>query len=164
MHIETPPLREHRADVSLLLSHYLGVAAAELGVPAKTLTPKCLQALVAFDWPGNVRQVVNLCRRLTVTAPGREIRLEDLPQEFGGAGPGTATADWSRSLRDWAAQQLQGGHTRLLETAQPEFERALIEVALARSRGHRQKAARLLGWGRNTLTRKIRDLGLDRDG
>jgi two-component system nitrogen regulation response regulator GlnG len=164
MHIETPPLRDHRADVSLLLSHYLGVAAAELGVPAKTLTPKCLEALVAFDWPGNVRQVVNLCRRLTVTAPGREIRLEDLPKEFGGAGPGTATADWSRSLRDWAAQQLQGGHTRLLETAQPEFERALIEVALARSRGHRQKAAQLLGWGRNTLTRKIRDLGLDRDG
>lgn len=164
MHIETPPLREHREDVGILLSHYLGLAAAELGVPAKTLTPECLDALVAFEWPGNVRQLVNLCRRLTVTAPGREIGLEDLPEEFGGAEPGASGTDWSRSLQDWASQELQSGRTRLLETAQPEFERALIQVALAKSRGHRQKAARLLGWGRNTLTRKIRDLGLERDG
>ncbi len=163
MHIETPALREHREDVSILLSHYLGVAAAELGVPAKTLTPECLDALVAFPWPGNFRQLVNLCRRLRVTAPAREIRLEDLPEEFGGAEQGAPGAEWSRSLQDWASQQLQSGRTRLLETAQPEFERALIRVALAKSRGHRQKAARLLGWGRNTLTRKIRDLGLDRD-
>jgi len=164
MHIETPPLREHREDVSLLLSHYLGVAASELGVPPKTLAPECQEALIAFDWPGNVRQLVNLCRRLTVTAPGREIRLEDLPEEFGGGEPDSAKTGWSRSLKDWAAQQLQAGQTRILDTAQPEFERALIEVALTKSRGHRQQAARLLGWGRNTLTRKIRDLGLDRDG
>lgn len=161
MRIETPPLREHREDVPLLFSHYLGVAAAELGVPAKTVTPRCLEVLSAFDWPGNVRQLVNLCRRLTVTAPGREIQLEDLPQEFGGAADTASQLDWSRGLRAWADTQLQAGHADLLGRAQPEFERVLIQAALLQSRGHRQKAAKLLGWGRNTLTRKIRDLGID---
>lgn len=146
----------------MLLSHYLGVAARELDVPAKTLSAESLSALEAFDWPGNVRQVVNLCRRLSVTAPGREIQLQDLPGELAATATGSEPAEWSRSLRTWAAQQLLAGRTRLLDSAQPEFERALIEAALSASRGHRQKAAKLLGWGRNTLTRKIRELGLDR--
>jgi len=161
MRIETPPLRQHREDVPLLISHYLGVAAAELGVAAKTVTPRCLDVLTAFDWPGNVRQLVNLCRRLTVTAPGREIQLEDLPQEFGGAAVEATQLEWSRGLRAWADSQLKAGSEGLLDQAQPEFERVLIQAALLQSRGHRQKAAKLLGWGRNTLTRKIRDLGID---
>jgi len=161
MRIETPPLREHREDVPLLFNHYLGMAAAELGVPAKAVTARCMDALTAFDWPGNVRQLVNVCRRLTVTAPGREIQLEDLPQEFGGAAVQTVQLEWSRGLRAWADTELKAGHAGLLDRAQPEFERVLIQAALLQSRGHRQKAAKLLGWGRNTLTRKIRDLGID---
>ena len=98
-----------------------------------------------------------------MTAPGREIQVEDLPEELGGSAEGADSDDWARSLRVWASRQLQSGHKGILSEAQPEFERVLIRVALARSRGHRQKAAALLGWGRNTLTRKIRDLGLEND-
>ncbi len=164
MHIETPPLRNRREDVPLLLKHYLRVAAGELEVSPKTLTTSAEQALREFDWPGNVRQLVNICRRLTVTAPGREIQIEDLPEEFGGSASRPDSDDWSRSLGAWASRQLQSGRKDLVSDAQPEFERVLIKVALARSKGHRQKAAAMLGWGRNTLTRKIRDLGLDSDG
>ncbi len=161
MRIETPALRKHREDVPLLLTHYLGVAASELGVATKTLTPECLEVLTAFDWPGNVRQLVNLCRRLTVTAPGREIQIEDLPREFGGTERASSHPEWSEGLRAWAAMQLKAGSVGLLDQAQPEFERVLIQAALVQSRGHRQNAAKLLGWGRNTLTRKIRDLGIE---
>jgi two-component system nitrogen regulation response regulator GlnG len=164
MHIETPPLRDRREDVSLLLQHYLGVAASELGTSPKILTPAAEEALVHYDWPGNVRQLVNICRRLTVVAAGREIQTTDLPTEFGAVAEHPASDDWSRSLRSWADQRLRSGTTGLMVDAQPRFERALIEAALARSRGHRQKAAALLGIGRNTLTRKIRDLGVDQEG
>ncbi|UCC15575.1 MAG: sigma 54-interacting transcriptional regulator, partial [Gammaproteobacteria bacterium] len=164
MHIETPPLRNRQEDVPLLLRHYLRVAAGELEVSPKTLTATAEQALKEFDWPGNVRQLVNICRRLTVTAPGKEIQLEDLPEEVGGSSSPPDSDEWSRSLRAWASRQLQSGRKDLISDAQPEFERVLIQVALARSKGHRQKAAAMLGWGRNTLTRKIRDLGLDDDG
>lgn len=161
MHIETPPLRERRQDIILLLTHYLRVAADELGVGVKGLSPAAEQVLTAFDWPGNVRQLVNACRRLTVTAPGREIHLEDIPAELGGPAEAFREDCWTRSLHDWAERQLEIGAEPLLQTAQPDFERTMIQVALARSGGRRQEAARLLGWGRNTLTRKIRELGID---
>src|SRR5690606_22708941 len=117
--------------------------------------------LCAFDWPGNVRQLVNTCRRLTVVAPGREVRASDLPAEIGGAVPAPRAQRWPDSVAAWAEQHLDAGGGPLLEEALPEFERALIRVALARSGGRRQDAARLLGWGRNTLARKIRELGLE---
>jgi two-component system nitrogen regulation response regulator GlnG len=164
MHIETPPLRARREDIPPLLDHYLGVAAKELGTSPKILTRAAEDALIRYDWPGNVRQLVNMCRRLTVVAAGREIQLSDLPAEFGGLPDGGSSEDWSRSLRSWADQRFRSGTKGLLVDAQPEFERALIEAALAKSRGHRQKAAALLGIGRNTLTRKIRDLGVDKEG
>jgi two-component system nitrogen regulation response regulator GlnG len=161
--IAIPPLRERREDIPELLRHYLAVAANELGVEPKSTTPEAEQRLVAFDWPGNVRQLVNACRRLTVTAPGREIVVQDIPADLGGAGiPGAGSAaEWSRLLAHWAELQLREGSTRLLDEAVPEFERALIRVALSQARGGRQDAARLLGWGRNTLTRKLRELGMD---
>ncbi len=160
MHIETPPLRTHREDIRLLLSHYLEVAAAELGVDPKLLATNAQDALVRFDWPGNVRQLVNLCRRVTVTAAGREIQLEDLPAELGGGIPTTGEEDWMTGLATWAAQQIEMGETPLMDKARPGLERTLIGVALAHSGGRRQKAAQLLGWGRNTLTRKIKELGI----
>ena len=160
--IEIPPLRARREDMPLLLQHYLGEAAEELGAAPKVLAPDAQALLAAFDWPGNVRQLVNACRRLTIGAPGREIRARDIPAEFGGGSDGPdGEDDWSRRLADWARQRMEAGKVPLLERALPDFERTLIRVALERAKGHRQEAARLLGWGRNTLTRKIRELGMD---
>jgi two-component system nitrogen regulation response regulator GlnG len=158
--IELPPLRQRREDVPALLEHYLAEAARELGVPPKRLAREAQALLVAADWPGNVRQLVNVCRRLTVGAAGPAIESRDVLLALEGA----ATAGlptWQSALASWASEQLATGGPPLLDIAQPEFERVLIGAALARSAGRRQEAARLLGLGRNTLARKIRDLALD---
>jgi two-component system nitrogen regulation response regulator GlnG len=160
--IEVPPLRQRREDTPELLMHYLGAAAVELGVEAKTLTPEAAAALSNFEWPGNVRQLVNACRRLTVTAPGREIKAEDIPADLGGIpGPAKLQDEWTRQLTSWAEKRLSAGETPLLDDAMPEFERTLIRAALRKAEGGRQEAARLLGWGRNTLTRKLKELAMD---
>lgn len=162
--IEVPPLRSRREDIGELLHHYLNAAALELGVESKTLMPDAEAALVNFDWPGNVRQLVNTCRRLTVSAPGREIKAEDIPADLGGApAPGKLQDEWTRQLGHWAEKRLAAGGNPLLDDALPEFERTLIRVALRKAEGGRQEAARLLGWGRNTLTRKLKELAMDED-
>jgi two-component system nitrogen regulation response regulator GlnG len=159
--IELPPLRARAGDIPDLLAHYLEVAAHELGVEAKALAPEALALLTAHDWPGNVRELVNLCRRLSVLAPGREVGLEDLPAELvSAASAGPKDADWAASLASWAERASLGAAQPLLDAAQPQFERVLIRAALKRTHGHRQEAARLLGWGRNTLTRKLKELGM----
>jgi two-component system nitrogen regulation response regulator GlnG len=160
--IEIPPLRERREDIPELLRHYLAVAGHELGVEPKLMTTSAETTLVTFDWPGNVRQLVNACRRLTVTAPGREVRAEDIPPDLGGAAAGhTMNHDWMAKLSHWAEQELNAGTLRLLDTAVPEVERILIRVALRKAEGLKQDAAKLLGWGRNTLTRKMKELGME---
>jgi two-component system nitrogen regulation response regulator GlnG len=160
--IEVPPLRSRREDIPELLMHYLNAAAVELGVEPKTLTPEAAAALSNFDWPGNVRQLVNACRRLTVTAPGREIKAEDIPADLGGSpGPARLQDEWTRQLTQWAERRLDAGETPLLDDAMPEFERTLIRAALRKAEGGRQEAARLLGWGRNTLTRKLKELAMN---
>jgi two-component system, NtrC family, nitrogen regulation response regulator GlnG len=160
--IEVPPLRSRREDIAELLVHYLSAAALELGVEPKTLTPEATAALSNFEWPGNVRQLVNACRRLTATAPGREITVEDIPADLGGV-PGAAKLqdEWTRQLTHWAEKRLAAGETPLLDDALPEFERTLIRAALRQAQGGRQEAARLLGWGRNTLTRKLKELTMN---
>lgn len=160
--IELPPLRARREDIADLLEHYLHLAAQELGVDTKSLSAEVRERLVAYGWPGNVRELVNLCRRLTVLAPGSEIRVEDLPAEVGGPGAaGSRDDDWTGALAQWADQQAHAPQRPLLDDAMPAFERTLITVALRHTQGHRQEAARLLGWGRNTLTRKLKELGMD---
>jgi two-component system, NtrC family, nitrogen regulation response regulator GlnG len=161
--IELPPLRQRREDIPTLLAHYLAAAARELNVEPKVLTPQARDRLVGAPWPGNVRQLVNACRRMTVTAPGREIGLEDLPADLAGEHAAIPDGDpgWQQALRRWAEFAPANAESPLLNRALPDFERALITVALARSGGRRQDAARLLGWGRNTLTRKMRELGFD---
>jgi two-component system nitrogen regulation response regulator GlnG len=161
MRIEAPPLRQRREDIRELTRFYLEQAANELGVASKTLSPEAAEVLQKYDWPGNVRELVNVCRRLTVTAAGREIGAQDLPHELGGSAT-QATADWTMGLAQWAEGQLAvTAAPPLLDEALPAFERTLIVTALRRARGKRLEAAKLLGWGRNTLTRKIKELGLE---
>ena len=163
--IELPPLRARREDIGELMRHYLGVAARELGVEPKVLSAEAESALRSFDWPGNVRQLVNACRRLTVSAPGREISVADIPAELGGQSAPRSGEEWVRALEGWGQQAAglvqEGRHVPLLDVALPEFERAMIRVALQRCEGRRQDAAKLLGWGRNTLTRKLKELGME---
>jgi two-component system nitrogen regulation response regulator GlnG len=161
--IEVPPLRQRREDITELLQHYLDVAAIELGVAPKVLAEDAAQALAAFAWPGNVRQLVNACRRLTVLAAGREITRSDIPADLGGGGEagGIAGSGWSQELANWAQSRLLSGGAPLLDDAMPEFERTLIREALKATQGGRQEAAKLLGWGRNTLTRKLKELGME---
>ncbi|MBS0366079.1 MAG: nitrogen regulation protein NR(I) [Proteobacteria bacterium] len=158
--IELPPLRERAEDVPDLLAHYLRVVAQELAVEPKVLADEALARLCAHSWPGNVRELVNLCRRLSVLAPGREVHLSDLPPQLGAAAR-ELRSDWVAALESWADRQARSGGPPLLDVAQPQFERALLNSALRHTHGHRQEAARLLGWGRNTLARKARELGLD---
>ena len=160
--IELPPLRARHEDIPDLLEHYMRLAAQELGVESKTLTADAREKLSAYAWPGNVRELVNLCRRFTVLAPGNEIRAEDLPPEITGSAASAAPdQDWTSALSQWAIRQTQSLPRPLLDDALPAFERTLIRVALKHTQGHRQDAAKLLGWGRNTLTRKLKELAMD---
>jgi len=163
MRINTPPLRHRRQDIPALLNHYLNDASTELGAPAKSINTDAMELLQGYDWPGNVRQLVNASRRLTVTAPGGVITAADIPEDLGGrAGAKGLQEEWTQSLAFWAEKALVSDESGpLVEVALPEFEKTLIRTALTKAKGHRQDAARLLGWGRNTLTRKIRALNLD---
>jgi len=176
--VRVPSVRERRDDIPLLLSHFLAQAARELKTSAKRPRPEVVEHLKSLDWPGNVRQIENACRWLTVMAPGRDIHLADLPPELkaSAAAPGApaarpvdepaapaappSRAEWHTLLHQWAELKLRAGQNDLLGEALPEFERTLIRIALAECGGQRQEAARRLGWGRNTLTRKIKELGL----
>jgi len=161
--INTPPLRQRRADIPLLFNHYLTESAKELGAPAKSIEADALDVLQGYEWPGNVRQLVNATRRLTVTAPGIVITSQDIPKDLGGnVASQRAAQDWTRSLASWAEREASTKDAGpLLDTALPEFEKTLIQIAMSKTNGHRQEAAKLLGWGRNTLARKMKALHLD---
>jgi two-component system nitrogen regulation response regulator GlnG len=135
-------------------------ASEELATEVKVLRPEAERYLTGLDWPGNVRQLENTCRWLTVMASGSEIHLEDLPPELKqDAQEDQADSDWSALLKRWAERRLSAGDERILDVAVPRFEQIMIDTALKYSHGRRQDAARLLGWGRNTLTRKIKEYG-----
>ncbi|ALP52085.1 nitrogen regulation protein NR(I) [Candidatus Tenderia electrophaga] len=160
--IHIPALRERREDIPLLLKYFLAAAAEELDVEPKTLRPEVAEYMSRLEWPGNVRQLENICRWLTVMASGREVHMDDLPPELKTPqGVESNTNDWESALKRWSEQFLVGGATDLLDTAMPAFERIVIKCALMHSGGRRQDAAKLLGWGRNTLTRKIKELNMD---
>ena len=169
--IRLPALRERAEDIPLLLRHFLQVAAAELGVDVKTVRPDVEAILSRYPWPGNVRQLENTARWLTVMASGSEIHVDDLPPDVleesavtdQGKVSAGAEGDWCPALRAWADQRLKAGGPPLLDEALPAFETVMIEAALAHTGGMKQEAAKLLGWGRNTLTRKMKDLRLSGD-
>jgi two-component system nitrogen regulation response regulator GlnG len=160
--VHLPPLRARREDIPLLARYFLKQSATELAVEPKQLLPDTAAALARLPWPGNVRQLENTCRWLTVMAPGQTIRIEDLPSELSSEdGQATTQDGWRAGLKHLIEQKLAHGESNILETLNPEFERILLQAALAHTGGRKQEAAVRLGWGRNTLTRKLKELGLD---
>jgi two-component system nitrogen regulation response regulator GlnG len=164
--IKLPSLRERREDIPLLARHFLKKSAQELGVDMKQVSEEAMKALAALPYPGNVRQLENLCHWLTVMAPGQIIEAKDLPAEahHDGAASPQAGGDWADALARSARARLARGDSGILDDLTAEFERTLIRVALAHTGGRKIEAAALLGWGRNTLTRKIQELGMETGG
>ncbi len=164
--LRLPPLRERAEDIAPLARHFLQKSARDLAVEPKVLADEALRALAGFPFPGNVRQLENICHWLTVMAPGQRIGVADLPPDVreappAGAGQGGADTGWRQALDRELAQALARGEHAVGDRLEKEFERTLILRALAHTGGHRMEAAQWLGWGRNTLTRKIQDLGLE---
>jgi two-component system nitrogen regulation response regulator GlnG len=159
--LRLPPLRERREDIPLLARRFLAAGARELDVEAKRLTDPALRYLTTLDFPGNVRQLENLCRWLTVMAPSVNIEVKDLPPELQHETASDARPPWHAELAREAQRLLARGEAGIMEQLVRDFERSLIVCALAHTGGRRIDAAHLLGLGRNTLTRKIQELGLD---
>lgn len=159
--IRLPALRERREDIPLLARHFLAFSAAQLGVDPKRLSAEVTDHIARLDFPGNVRQLENLCHWLTVMAPGQVIEEGDLPAEFRENAPNAATSDWISALEHEVERRLGRGETGILDTLGAQFEKSLIVKTLERTGGRRIEAATLLGMGRNTITRKIQELGIE---
>lgn len=176
IHINMPPLRDRNNDIPMLAKHFLTQAALENNQEPKKLTSEVLVFLCRQPWPGNVRQLKNLCKYLTIMVTGRDIQLSDLPAEFLNSsrtqqsvitstsitGNVKEPTSWQEQLRNWVDGRLRAGEQDILSEAGPEFERVMLEAALEFTGNHKQESAKLLGWGRNTLTRKIKELNLNR--
>ncbi len=163
--VHIPSLSQRREDIPRLARHFLSRSAKELDVEPKVLRPEAEAFLCKLTWLGNVRQLENTCRWLTVMASGREVLVSDMPPELleSESVRPVVHDNWEQALRAWADQQLFEGNRGILKEAVPQFERVLIETALKHSGGRRRDASELLGWGRNTLTRKIKELQMDLD-
>ncbi|EYC63436.1 nitrogen regulation protein NR [Acinetobacter baumannii 44437_9] len=173
--IHIPKLAHRSEDIPMLAQHFLARAGKELGVSPKILRTETTDYMQQLPWPGNVRQLENTCRWLTVMITGREVYPEDLPSELKQV-PLQKSSEtsqpapsferislhhWDELLSQWAIQKLKNGEMKILDIATPMFERTLINAALQQTRGRKRHAAELLGWGRNTLTRKLKELGMD---
>lgn len=160
--LRLPPLRERREDIPLLIKHFLQHSATELGVEAKQPSVATLKYLSAVNWSGNVRQLENVCHWLTVMAPGQNIDIADLPPELKeDTGTPAGSMSWQDALAADVADALNRGEQNVMETRTHIFERILIEKALEHTHGRRVEASTQLGIGRNTLTRKIQELGIE---
>ncbi|MCO6524347.1 MAG: nitrogen regulation protein NR(I) [Candidatus Schmidhempelia sp.] len=173
-----PPLRERAEDIPNLAAHFLQTTANELGVEPKIFSTEALSLLCHFSWPGNVRQLENICRYATVMSASQQIQIQDLPAEiyqskstiehhverdFSSknlnliADSINITSKWQDLLKQTAEQALCAGDKNILPTVIYDVERILVDCALRFTNGHKQEAAKLLGWGRNTLTRKLKE-------
>lgn len=162
--IHIPPLRDRQQDVPVLMRYFLNLAAIELSAEVKTLMPETESYLSSLHWPGNVRQLENICRWLTVMASGREIHLEDLPSELSVSekeSSNDSLENWETLLGKAIQQQLLQGTSDIAKTIIPKVESILIKSALQHTSGKRNEAALLLGYGRNTLTRKVKELDIE---
>ena len=160
MHL--PRLADRSEDIPQLARHFLQVSSKDLGVDPKILSDETAKLFTALPWQGNVRQLENTCRWLTVMAAGNEIQPSDLPADL--LNPQQSVSEqsstWEEQLRNWANIELSAGKNRILDSATPTFEKTMIEIALKHSHGRKRDAAILLGWGRNTLTRKMQELDM----
>ncbi|MGB0895211.1 MAG: nitrogen regulation protein NR(I) [Parashewanella sp.] len=161
MHL--PPLAERREDIPTLAKHFLQLAAKEMSVECKQLSKEALTRMMTLPWQGNVRQLENVCRWLTVMASGKEVLIDDLPQDLleSKNAPVDADCNWTEALDTWVQEELEQGKDNLLAEVQQQAERILFKRALDHVRGHKQQAAKLLGCGRNTITRKLKEFNLD---
>jgi two-component system nitrogen regulation response regulator GlnG len=162
--VHLPKLSDRREDIPQLMTHFFHRAAKELEMEPKVLSQEAEDFFCAMEWPGNVRQLENICRWLTVMAAGREVLLTDLPPELKVEEAGSelrVQGDWQQMLRRWSERELKSGRRDILSQAVPDFERTMIETALAHTSGRKKDAAELLGWGRNTLTRKLQEYQME---
>ena len=159
--IRLPAMRERREDIPLLARHFLAHSATQLGVDPKRLSDAVVEHIARLDFPGNVRQLENLCHWLTVMAPGQVIETGDLPAEFRDPASVAIASDWVAALEQEVERRFARGDTGVMDLLDRQFEKALIVKALARTGGRRIEAANLLGMGRNTITRKIQELGIE---
>ena len=159
--LRLPALRERREDIPLLVRHFMQKSARELGVEAKGVSDSALKTLVNLPWSGNVRQLENVSHYLTVMAPGQVVEVGDLPSDLMQGTPHQTSGDWLQGLAAEASARLARGEAAILDELTQGYEKTLIEVALRHTGGRRIEASHLLGWGRNTLTRKIHELGMD---
>ena len=158
--LSLPKLNERKEDIPALSKHFLKISSEDLeDTETKYLSKEVEEYFLTLSWPGNVRQLENICRWITVMSPSREVRLEDLPNDLF-VETMNNEKDWTNTLKKWAEEKLVQGETEILNTALPAFEKTLIEAALSRTMGKKKEAAKLLGWGRNTLTRKIKEIGI----
>jgi two-component system nitrogen regulation response regulator GlnG len=159
--IHIPSLRERREDVPALVAYFLSRAAKELDMSVKAVAPEVDEYLSRLPWPGNVRQLENVCRWLTVMSPGQVVQMDDLPVELSvdksDEGEQFVGSDWQQLFRQWASDKALTGQEGALSEVIPMIEHILMDVALEKTAGKRQEAAKLLGWGRNTLTRKLKE-------
>jgi two-component system nitrogen regulation response regulator GlnG len=161
--LRLPALRERREDIPLLMRHFMQKSARELGMEAKGMSEAALKTLVNLPWSGNVRQLENVSHYLTVMAPGQVVDVGDLPSDLMQGTAEQTGGDWLQGLAAEASARLARGEAAILDDLTQAYEKTLIEVALRHTGGRRIEAAHLLGWGRNTLTRKIHELGMDAD-
>lgn len=159
--LRLPPLRERREDIPLLVRHFMQKSARDLGVEIKGVSDAALKTLVSLPWSGNVRQLENVSHYLTVMAPGQVVEVGDLPSDLMQGGAAPSAGDWLQGLAAEASARLARGEAAILDELTQDYEKTLIEVALRHTGGRRIEASHLLGWGRNTLTRKIHELGMD---
>lgn len=159
--IDLPALKERSEDIPLLAKRFLRISAEDLEVEMKVLSDDALLKMMAYEWPGNVRQLENMCRWITVMAPAKTVGVEDLPKELLDGSNEVSTLDWESELAKNVRQKLNMGQQNVLDDLGKRFESILLKEALEHTSGHRQQAAKLLGWGRNTLTRKLKELNLD---
>lgn len=164
--VHLPPLRERQQDIPRLAAQFLKKAATEMSVEEKRLSAEASAYLSQLSWPGNVRQLENTCRWLTVMASGQEILIADLPPELLETQPSTQVStgdvdgDWQSLLTQWVDSQLASGKNNILDDAMATFETIMLKRALHHTLGHKQEAAKRLGWGRNTITRKMKELNI----
>ncbi len=161
INVHSPALRERPEDIELLLKHFLKQSSQELNVEMKQCEPAVFELLQQQHWPGNIRQLENTARWLTVMVASKDITVEDLPPEFmQGASSGDDSQHWEQALAQYATRQLQQGAVRLLDKTTPLYESIMIKTALKITAGKKKEAADLLGLGRNTLSRKITELDI----